>query len=216
MASLVIVGASGLAREALPVMRAVGLDPIGILDDAAATLPPTVGGLPLLGTIDDAPRFRDARVLVCVGSGSAREYIVTRLMVHGVSAGRFATLVDPSVRNPGACPVGPGSILLAGVVITADAILGEHVVAMPGVTITHDCVVGDYATLAAGVSLGGGVRIGRAAFVGMNAALREGVVIGDRATIGMGAAVIADVPPDDIWAGVPARSLLHAAIGRGP
>lgn len=35
---LLIIGASGLARESLPVARAAGLDPVGILDDMAATL----------------------------------------------------------------------------------------------------------------------------------------------------------------------------------
>ena len=205
MAAVLILGASGLAREVLPVLREQGREVLGILDDRHATLPRTVGGVPVLGGIDDAGFYPDAEVLACVGPSPGRESVVGRAERAGVT--QWATVVDPSVRNPGGCPVGSGSILLAGVAITADAVLGDHVVAMPQVTITHDCLVRDFATLAAGVSLGGGVRIGRAAYLGINACVRPGVTVGAGATVGMGAVVLNDVPNDETWAGVPARVL---------
>ncbi|WP_425956189.1 acetyltransferase [Xylanimonas sp. McL0601] len=205
MAAVLILGASGLAREVLPVLRELGRDVLGILDDRYATLPRTVGGAPVLGGIDDAGMYPDAEVLACVGPSKGRESVVARAERAGVTT--WATVVDPSVRNPGASPVGQGSILLAGVTITADAVLGDHVVAMPRVSVTHDCLVADAATLAAGVTLGGGVRVGRAAYLGMNACVRPGVVIGAGATVGMGSVVLGDVPDDETWAGVPARQL---------
>jgi len=204
---LLLIAASGLAREVLPVVRESGRDVLGFLDDRYDELPRTIGGAPVLGGIDDIPLYPDAEVLVCVGSGIGRERVVARLSGLGVDASRYATVVDPSVRNPGACPVGVGSILLAGVVITADAVIGAHVVAMPRVTITHDCLVDDFATFAAGVALGGGVRIGRGAYLGMNASVRQGVSIGAGATVGMGAVVLSDIQDSETWAGVPARPL---------
>lgn len=204
---LLLLAASGLAREVLPVARESGRDVIGFLDDLHDELPRTIGNAPLLGGIDDIPLYPDADVLVCVGSSLGRERLVARLSAFGVGASRYATVIDPSVRNPGDCPVGAGSILLAGVVITADAVLGSHVVVMPRVTITHDCFIDDFATLAAGVALGGGVRIGRSAYLGMNSSVRQGLSIGPEATIGMGAVVLSDVRDSETWAGVPARHL---------
>ena len=204
---LLLIAASGLAREVLPVARESGRDVLGFLDDRHDELPRTIGGAPVLGGIDDIPLYPDADVLVCVGSGLGRERVVARLGELGVDSSRYATIVDPSVRNPGACPVGPGSILLAGVVITADAVVGSHVVVMPRVTITHDCLINDFATLAAGVTLGGGVRIGRGAYLGMNSAVRQGLSIGTGATVGMGAVVLSDIHDSETWAGVPARPL---------
>ncbi len=205
MTGVLILGASGLAREVLPVLREQGRDVLGILDDRHAELPRTVGGVPVLGGIADVGLYPDAELLACVGPSGVRSDVVAR--AESAGARQWATVVDPSVRNPGDCPVGQGSILLAGVTLTADAVLGEHVVAMPGVTVTHDCLVGDFATLAAGVSLGGAVRVGRAAYLGMNASVRPGVVIGAHATVGMGAAVLTDVPSTKTWVGVPARQL---------
>jgi sugar O-acyltransferase (sialic acid O-acetyltransferase NeuD family) len=214
MTGVLILGASGLAREVLPVLREQGADVLGILDDRQVDLPRTVGGVPVLGGIDDAGLYPDAEALACIGPGPARAAVVARAERDG--ARRWATVVDASVRNPGGCPVGAGSILLAGVTLTADAVLGAHVVAMPRVTVTHDCLVEDFATFAAGVSLGGGVRVGRAAYLGMNAAVRPGVVVGAGATVGMGAVVLTDVPANETWAGVPARKLNELKEGVHP
>ncbi|MFF2271648.1 acetyltransferase [Agromyces sp. NPDC058136] len=203
--SVLLVGASGLAREVLPLLREAGREVLGLLDDRRGELPGEVDGVPVLGGVDEVALHPDADVLVCIGAGRVRAAIVERMSRGGVV--RYASVLDPTVRNPGACPVGEGSILLAGVTITADAVIGAHVVAMPGATITHDCRIDDYATLAAGVALGGGVRLGRAAYLGMNASVRPGVLVGAGATIGMGAVVLEDVPEGETWAGVPARRL---------
>ena len=209
---LLLVGASGLAREVLPVAAEAGRAVLGVLDDRHADLPPRIGGVPVRGPVLDAAAHPGADLLLCIGPSGTRAAVHDRL---GPGA-RFATVVDPSVRNPAGCPVGAGSILLAGVTITADAHVGAHVVAMPGVTVTHDCVVSDFATLAAGVSLGGGVRVGRAAYLGMNATVRPGVRIGEGAVVGMGAVVLSDVPDGATWGGVPARALTPRSVVRGP
>lgn len=209
-APLLLIGASGLAREVLPLAAEAGYEVLGILDDRHADLPPTIGGVPVLGPVTAAAAYPDAHLLLCIGPSATRAVVHQRLDPRAA----FASVVDPSVRNPAGCPVGAGSILLAGVSITADAVLGAHVVAMPNVTMTHDCVVADFATLAAGVSLGGGVRVGRAAYLGMNAAVHPGVRIGAGAVVGMGAVVLTDVPDGETWAGVPARALVpRPAIG---
>jgi acetyltransferase-like isoleucine patch superfamily enzyme len=49
------------------------------------------------------------------------------------------------------------------------------------------------------------VRIGNDVFVGTNAMILKGVTIGDRAIIGAGSVVTSRVPPDEVWAGNPAR-----------
>ncbi|MFJ5956263.1 acetyltransferase [Paenarthrobacter sp. NPDC092416] len=206
MSELLLIAASGLAREVLAMVRGSGLyDVVGILDDDEDKLGRVVDGAHVLGPIRDALKFPHALLLVCIGSGSGRESVVMRLRTLGLAEDRYATAIDPSVHPPEGCRIGLGSILLANVTMTASVSLGMHVVAMPGVTFTHDDEVDDFATFAAGVSLGGSVRIGRAAYLGMNASVREHRRVGAGATIGMGAAVLTDVPDGETWAGVPAR-----------
>lgn len=208
MSELILIAASGLAREVLAMVRSSGqYDVVGLLDDDKEMAGVTVDGAPVLGTIDDAAKYTHAFVLVCIGSGRVRESVVERLTALGLTEARYATAIDPSVQYPEGCRVGRGSILLRNVTLTAAVTLGSHVVAMPSVTFTHDDDVADFATFAAGVSLGGGVRIGRAAYLGMNASVRERTSVGAYATVGMGAAVLSNVPDGQTWVGVPAHEI---------
>ena len=202
---LLLVAASGLAREAAECASACGREVLGFLDDDPTLAHAKVGRWSVLGTIDDAPAYGKAALVVCVGRGAGRERVVRRLIDGGVLEDRFATVVDHSVRVPDSCRVGVGSVLLGGVVLTADVTLGRHVVVMPNATLTHDDRLDDFATVCAGVSLGGNVTIGRGVYVGMNASVRERCTVNEGATIGMGAAVVTDVPAGETWAGVPAR-----------
>ncbi|GAA2723965.1 acetyltransferase [Cellulomonas aerilata] len=211
---LVLVGASGLAREVLAVVRRHGPHGVvGVVDDAPATHGGDVDGVPVLGGLDALESWPDAGVVVCVGRGADRAALVDRLERRGVTGRRYATVLHPSVEVPPGCTVDAGSVLLAGVVLTSDVSVGRHVVVMPNVTLTHDDRVRDFATLAAGVSLGGGVEVGPRAYLGMNASVRERVRVGADATLGMGAALLTDLPDGETWAGVPARPLgrAHAA-----
>lgn len=203
MTGVLLVGASGLARE---VIAAGMTGVVGVLDDNPELRGTEIGGVPIVGTLSDV-LTRDEQLLVCVGPSSSRRSIIDRFTELGVTEDRYEVFVARSTRIGASSTVGAGSILLDGVVVTADARVGRHVVVMPNATITHDDTLEDCATLAAGVALGGSVRIGEAAYIGMNASVRQGISVGAHATVGMGAVVLQDVPPHETWAGVPARQL---------
>lgn len=207
MVDLVLVAASGLAREVLSIAKPRFAD-IEIVDDDASRWGHVLHEVPVTGGLDRVAQLTDARVLVCAGHGNARRSLVRRLRGLGVAEERYLTLVHPSVEVPETCAVGGGSILLAHAVLTADVTLGRHVVVMPNATFTHDDVIDDYATICAGVSLGGGVRIGEAAYLGMNAVVREGLRVGREATLGMGGVLLESLPESETWAGVPAGALV--------
>lgn len=202
MSELLLVAASGLAREVLAALEAVGGDDVaGVLDDNPARHGERIGTTTVLGGVDLIGDHPDAQVVLCVGGSASRAALAGRLDLPDE---RYATVVHPSVHIPTSCIVGAGSILLAGCVLTASVTVGRHVVAMPNVVLTHDDIVEDAATLCAGVVVGGGVRIGARAYIGMSAGIRENLTIGSDATIGMGAVVLHHVPDGQTWFGTPA------------
>jgi len=205
MTELILVAASGLAREALEAVRTQDrYDVVGFVDDNPQRWGEVLSGGEVLGGLEVIDQHPGAQLLVCAGKGASRQAIVERL---GFDDARYATVVHADVRIPASCSVGAGSIVLAGTVLTADVFVGRHVVAMPNVTLTHDDVIEDFATLCANVTLGGEVRVGARAYVGMASSVRERCVIGADTVVGMGAALIRDVPAGETWAGVPAIPL---------
>lgn len=214
MTDLLLVGASGLAREVLNVLRAAAdTRAVGVLDDRAELWGQAVDDTAVLGGLEVALRYPDAQLVLCVGAGSARARIAQRLADLGVTDARFARVVHPSVEVPENCRIGEGSVVLSGVVLTADVVIGRHVVVMPNVTLTHGNHIESFATLCAGVALGGDVRIGAAAYIGMNASIRERVTVGPGAVLGMGAVLLEDLPGYETFAGVPARRLNAGKAG---
>lgn len=206
MADLLLVAASGLAREALAVIRANGRDTVlGFLDDDESRWGNSLNDLPIIGGLDAAERFPGAQLLLCAGRGARRSSIALRLAALGFQDDDYATLIHESVEVPPTCSVGQGTILLAGVVLTTEVTVARHVVAMPHVTLTHDDEIASFVTLCAGVTLGGGVVVGERAYLGMSSSVREGVHIGADAVLGMGAVLTRNVPPAETWYGVPAR-----------
>jgi sugar O-acyltransferase (sialic acid O-acetyltransferase NeuD family) len=208
---LVLVGAGGLGRETAELVRAINAatprwDLLGFVDDDPRLEGAAVAGLPVLGPIELVTTL-DAAVAICTARpavGCSRRALAERL---GLPVGQLPALVHPAASLSNSTVVGPGSLVLAGVVATAQVTLGAHVVAMPQVVFTHDDLIGDYATLASGVRLGGGVRVAAEAYLGAGALVREGVTVGAAALVGMGAVVLGDVPSGEVWAGVPARRL---------
>jgi sugar O-acyltransferase (sialic acid O-acetyltransferase NeuD family) len=190
---LLLVAASGLAREAIEALPA-----------ARGT---TLHGVPVIGPVEEVVHHRDRDVVVCAGHGRMRRDLVARLRDLGVSSDRYATVVHPRAWVAASCVVGPGSIVLAHATLTSDVRVGRHVVVMPSATLTHDVLVDDHATLCAGVSLGGSVRVGCTAYLGMNAAVRQGVTVGAGATLGAGGVLLEDLPDGETWVGVPAAPI---------
>ena len=86
----------------------------------------------------------------------------------------------------------------AGIEIGADTNISSHVKMITG---SHD--VDD--PMFEGEFLP--IRVGEHCWIGTGAIILQGVTIGDGAVIAAGAVVTKDVPPYEIWGGVPARKI---------
>ena len=219
-AEVLLFGAGGFARETAQAVLALAAatgDVVlaGHLDDDSARWATEVHGVRVLGGAAVLAERPTAKVVLC--TGSTRDYDSRRRLVDrlGLPPGRYTTIVHPAASVAGTARIGPGTVLLAGAVVTARADIGAHVAVMPQAVITHDDMVEDFCTIASGVRLGGGVRLCRGAYLGAGALIREGVTVGAGALVGMGAVVTGDVPANAVWVGNPARELVRAATG-GP
>lgn len=207
---LLFIGAGGLAREALAAVLAApdpAWAPLGYLDDDPATEGKIIDGLPVLGPTCLVQAYPDAAVVLCVANPRDPDRRLKLAARLELPLERFGSVVHPAACIAPGTEIGPGAILLAGVVVTAPQRLGAHLVAMSHVVFTHDDQVGDFVTLACGVRLCGNVTVGTAAYLGAGAMVRESVWIGAGAVVGMGAVILHDIAPGEVWVGNPARRL---------
>jgi sugar O-acyltransferase (sialic acid O-acetyltransferase NeuD family) len=217
---LFLAGTGGFARETAEAVRALNAGKpswhlLGFLDDNPELHGQTVGGLPVLGPIELIHAHPNASITIATGRPD--NYVSRRLIADRLDLAdeRYTTIIHPTATVGETCQVGPGSVLLAHVDLTADVTVGCHVAVMPQVVIPHDSSVDDFATLASGVRIGGGCRVAEGAYVGSGACLRQGLQIGSWAMVGMGAIVTRDVPSERLWQGVPARDAGKAPLPDG-
>jgi sugar O-acyltransferase (sialic acid O-acetyltransferase NeuD family) len=103
--------------------------------------------------------------------------------------------------------LGTGNFICAGVIITTNVTIGNHVHLNLQTTIGHDSLLGDYVTTAPSVNISGNVTIGKAVYLGTKSCIREKISICDNVILGMNAGVISDIEESGIYVGTPAKKI---------
>ena len=119
----------------------------------------------------------------------------------------WETLVHRSATVSPRTEVGEGSVICPGVVIDPDVRIGRHVYVDHNAVIGHGADVEDYVVIGPVTLIAGYCKIGAGAYVGAGVSVVREANIGEDSTIGAGAVVLGDVPPNEVWAGVPAKKI---------
>ena len=176
----------------------------GFVDNDPAKQGQRFLGYPILGGFEVLDQLNAAGVyFVNLITGSTRtRYETSRYMA---SRGcRFATFIHPTVDLT-MVSMGLGNYVQEGVIIQANARIGDSSSIHMGALVAHEVTVGSSVFIAHACSISGSVEIGDGVFVGTNATIIPRLRIGKWATIGAGAVVIKDVPDYATVVGNPAK-----------
>jgi sugar O-acyltransferase (sialic acid O-acetyltransferase NeuD family) len=201
----VIVGAGGMAREALAWARDAWPHraPLGFVAAPGTPEGTELLSLPVVGAFEDFGRaLSDLAVVLGLGDPALRRRVAAEA---GAGGAMLSTLVHPTAHVGVGSSVGEGAIVGPTVTITRDAHLGEGVIINYGASIGHDATIGAYAFVGPAAALGGDVALGEEVFVGLNATILPGITVARGATVGAGAVVTRDVAPGETVVGNPAR-----------
>ena len=100
-----------------------------------------------------------------------------------------------------------GTIICPGVVVDPDVKIDKHVYIDHNSVIGHGAEIGDYTVIAPLVLVAGYCKIGEGVHIGTGAKIVRDSNVGENSIIGAGAVVLKDVPPNEVWAGVPAKKI---------
>ena len=202
---LLIFPCNGNAIEALDCLGDAH-DLIGFIDDTAEKQGSGAHGYPVFGR-EALERYPAARLLAVPGGPSS--YRSRREVIEGlgVRADRFTSVVHPAASVSPLALIGRNVLIMAGVVITSNGVIGDHVCILPNSVIHHDVLVGAWSLIGSGVTIAGGSEIGENCYVGSGSSIINGVRLGERVLVGLGSNVIRSVRPDARVVGNPAREV---------
>jgi sugar O-acyltransferase (sialic acid O-acetyltransferase NeuD family) len=152
--------------------------------------------------------FEAAMVLAVPGSPVSYQQRKTLIASLGIPADRFATVVHPSAQVSPLAQTGFNTLIMAGVVLTSNCKIGDHVCILPNTVVHHDSSVGDFTLIGSNVTIAGNTSIGELCYIGSGTSVINGISIGDGTLIGMGSNVIRSVPANMKAAGNPAKILV--------
>lgn len=156
---------------------------------------------------DALHRWPKAQVLAVPGSPTSYRSRRQTIEALEVTPDRFARVIHPSARVSPLASIGHNVLIMAGVVITSNAVIGDHVCVLPNTVIHHDARIGDWSLIGSNVTIAGHVMVGENCYVGSGTSLMNGIEIGDGCLIGLGSNVIRSVGSGSCVAGNPARML---------
>ena len=205
---LVVFGAGGHAKVVIDIIEQQGdYEIAGLLDDNIEHKGCSFFDYPVLGTRAELPALISAQLchaIVAIGDNAGRAAVAAHLDQHGW---HFVSAIHPRASIGRGVKICPGSVVMAGCVVNADAYLGGQVIINTGATVDHDCRIEDAAHIAPGCHLCGGVRVGQGSLLGAGSTVTPGVRIGNRVIVGAGSTVIRDVADEARVSGSPARPL---------
>ena len=204
--SVVILGASGFAREVVDVLRdigeASGVRILGFADIDDSRKGEILNGVEIMGTLADVPVTDGLVAFPGAGEIGPRKRQVKEMLDRGLGT---LTIVHPSVIMSSYVTLGEGTIVTAGCILTNSITVGDYVILNLGVTVGHDASIGSHCVLSPGVHVSGWVTIEDECYIGTGAVLLPKVTVHRGAVVGAGAVVSRDVEAGAVVVGIPAR-----------
>jgi sugar O-acyltransferase (sialic acid O-acetyltransferase NeuD family) len=179
---------------------------IGFIDDTPEKRGITSNGYPVLDRSALA-QFPDARVLAIPGSPNSYRSRKETIQGLGIAEDRFATVIHPSAKVSPLASIGSNVLIMAGVVITSNALIGSHTCILPNTVIHHDVVVGDWALIGSNVTIAGNTVVEENCYIGSGSSVMNNLLVGSGALIGLGSNVINNVAADTRIVGNPAHEI---------
>jgi len=203
--AIVVIGAGGLGREALDILKRSlhhTYKILGFIDDNIELHGTIINDYPVLGGCEWFKENPNTLAVCAIGDNYIRKSVTDRAKENGAN---FTSVIDPSATIGYGLKIGEGVIIVQGNTITSNVTIGNHVYVNIDCSVAHDDVLEDYVNICPGVQLSGNVTLKEGVMVYTGAIIAPGVTVGKWAEVGAGAVVLKDVPDYMLVAGIPAN-----------
>lgn len=181
MQDIIIVGAGGMGREVLAVVKNINtLIPtwnfLGFVDDGK-TAGDIVNNTKVLGGLDYINTLSSkTAVVIAISLPKVRKQLKEKITNSNVF---FPTIIHPSVIISDAefVGIGEGCLLLINTVFTTNITIGDFVIVNAGAIINHDAQIDSFSTIMPGVNISTGAKVGMGCYIGTGSKISKPVGI---------------------------------------
>ncbi len=216
MKDIIIIGSSGHAKVVIDIIERQGeYKIIGLIDRFRDTTEETLG-YSILGKEEDLPelisKYSVYGVIVAIGDNFIRSKVST-LIINLCPDITFISAIHPDTSISKYARIGDGSVIVAGVIVNANAVIGKSCILNTASSVGHDAILNDFSSIGPGVRVAGGCNIGELSSIGIGAVIIEKVNIGEGVVIGASSTVTKDITSFVIAYGTPAKIIRKREIG---
>lgn len=207
--NLVIIGASGLAREVYDLaITCYGSDPDfkvkGFLSDGPSNIE-EMGYPKVLSTVSDYT-IEEGDVFFCaIGKVRDRKKTCEIILTKG---GSFINLIHPTAIVSPSAKIGVGVAIKAFSSLASDVTIGNFVYLQSSVILGHDVKIGNYCHVNSFAFCAGYVNIEDLCVINAGAKLIQNIKVGTGATVGIGSIVLTRVKAETTVFGMPAKKII--------
>ncbi|PVY38687.1 DapH/DapD/GlmU-related protein [Pontibacter virosus] len=200
---LIIFPFNGNGIEALDCIDLNKYELVGFVDDDASKK----SDLYDIYSRDLLAKYKELLVLAVPGSPASFRHRKETIASLNIEEGRYITAVHSRASIGRDVQIGFNCLVMAGVVLTSNARINNHVCILPNSVIHHDVVVEDYSLVGSNVVVAGGTTIGKSCYIGSGTNIINGISIGDESLVGLGSNLLRSVTGGARMAGNPAIDL---------
>lgn len=207
--NLVIIGASGLAREVYDLaMTCYGDNPNftikGFLSDGPSNIE-EMGYPKVLNTVEGYSIEKDDVFFCAIGKVKDRKKTSEIILMKG---GSFINLIHPTAIISPSAKIGTGVAIKAYSSLASDVSIGNFVYLQSSVILGHDVRIGNYCHVNSFAFFAGYVNVEDLCVINAGAKLIQNIKVGTGATVGIGSIVLTRVKAETTVFGIPAKKII--------
>lgn len=206
MKRILIIGAGGLGKEVVDLVKAMGgYEIVGFLDDNIEIKGTSINHVPVLDTTGYLDQYQGVdNVAIAIANPKIKKKIYERIMRIGF---KYPNLVHPTAMMGSNVKLGVGNIIGANSILSTEVTLQDFVTVNPQCGIGHESELRSFTTLYWNVNISGNVTVQEGCELGSKSCVLQGLNITRHAIIGAGAVVVKDIHESGTYIGVPAGKI---------
>lgn len=215
MNNIIIYGASGHSKMIIDIIHKTQSHKIIGFLDKYKTKGESINGYNVLGDLSALPQLIKSHningIVIGIGDNYTRKLSYEKIIKIAPDL-KFVPVVHPTAILAEEIVVSDGTVIMAGVIVNANAKIGKFCILNTKSSLGHDSTMADFSSLASGSTVAGNVNIGECSAICIGTLIINNVDIGNHTVIGSGALVVHSIGDFKQAVGVPINLIKERSI----